>query len=193
MLISNLSKDSSGSAGVVDVVGVVVSPYVGGRSPEGIVYLDIFIDGYTILMDKKFLIFLFVIVIGLCLVYSNPSKLEKMTNDKKLILTYYRSGGFGGLVRRIEIFSNRTYIVYDRDQIIKSGKLDDRSFMAADELSGMSSVFLDSYSKKIQGSDILYHSLKIGEKDIDLGMVGSNSDLIPKVLKNNVDIISKLV
>ena len=106
------------------------------------------------------------------------------------IVTYRESGGIMGMVKKVEIYSDNSYKIFERDDMIGSGNLNQSQIKITNELVKNKNSFETDYSEKNSGCcDRFYYSIQILDTEIELGVL---SDKVPKLIKDGVSNYSKI-
>jgi len=123
----------------------------------------------------------------------NKKELEQLENvevpilsNKFPILTAYKSGGFAGMVYRLEVYDNGSYNVFDHDQIHATGQLDPASYRAVNYLIDRVPELDNEYCIP-EGYDMIYRSLHVGEKTVSLG------ECVPEDIEENFEKLDQLM
>lgn len=106
------------------------------------------------------------------------------------VLSYYKSGGIAGMIYRIDINSNKTYKLFDKDELMKTGVLTEQQYGALHYLLGNHNKFDQEYCHAT-GNDIIYHKLRVYDKEINLGTF--DKKCLPGDLYNSVRIIDNII
>jgi len=126
-----------------------------------------------------------IIVIILVVIYflytryrkSNKSnKVEAITNDgtfninnkRKPILTAFKTGGIMGMIYKVEIYDDKTYIFYDKDQVQAIGHVDAETDNSVNYILKKFPKLKNDYCVP-EGYDIIYLSLQSNDKTVHLG------------------------
>lgn len=115
-----------------------------------------------------------------------------ISNDQSSdpIVTYRQSGGIMGMIKKVEIYSDNSYKIFERDDMIGSGDLNQSQIKITNELVKNKNSFETDYSEENSGCcDRFYYSIKIMGKEIKLGVLPNK---VPKLIKDGVAIYSKI-
>ena len=108
------------------------------------------------------------------------------------ILTAYKSGGFVGMVYRVEIYNDKTYRFFDHDKVKESGTIDNKTNESVNYLIQKFPQLNEKYCET-EGYDLIHYSLQIGDKQISLGSFDTQENCLPQDIEDNFNQIDKLM
>lgn len=121
------------------------------------------------------------------------SEKDKDKDNQNLILIIYKSGGIMGMIYHMEIYSDRTYRLFDHDKVKRQGKLDSDIFKSAIYLVKKFPELKDKYCET-DGNDMIYHGMKVGNRSVSLGTLNSSFEkCLPDDIMDNYDKLDKLM
>ena len=125
-----------------------------------------------------------IIVIILVVIYflytksnkSKKSKVEALTNDgtfninnkRQPILTVFKTGGIMGMIYRVEIYDDKSYILFDKNQVQAIGQIDAETDNSVNYILKKFPKLKNDYCVP-EGYDIIYISLQVKNKTVNLG------------------------
>ena len=107
---------------------------------------------------------------------------EPKKNNENLMITIWKSGGIMGMIYRMEIYNDGTYTLFDDGKVKRQGKLNSEEMKSAVYLVKKFPELKASYCDE-EGNDMLYHGMKVGNKEVSLGTLGP---LIKEILQEKV-------
>lgn len=141
------------------------------------------------------LLFLLVLFLSIYLLYNfNNKRIENIfnVNNDGLVLILFKSGGIAGMIYRLEIYANKTYKLYDHDKLKESGIIDDVMSENVKQLIKIFPELNDKYCE-FKGFDGINHSLQIGDKIIDLGVLNAFEKCLPANVNTSIKELDKLM
>lgn len=85
------------------------------------------------------------------------------------------------MIYRVEIYNDKTYTFFDHDKVKAFGTIDDATNKSVNYLIQKFPLFNDKQWES-EGYDLIYYSLKVGDKKISLGSFDTQENSFPEIV-----------
>lgn len=143
---------------------------------------------YIITIGLSILFFIVCCVIHEIINYVLPN--PNLSNGPILIIT--KNGGIAGLSYKLNIYDDKTYVLFSRGKDVKKGIIDNDKYENAKYLINQLPFMKDSYCK-VDGVDMIYYGLESSSKIINLGSPETKKDCLPTDINKSLFNLSELM